>query len=161
EEGRKWAEKAIKLDKELVESHLSLGIYHLFYAWDWDAARRELDKVLAQKPDYAEAHHYMGHYYEAVRRLDLAEREVRDAVRLDPGSLLNQNELGWTLFFQGRDEEALKVLQDLRDADPTFLLARESLAFLHAIRDEYKKAMEEADALRRHAYVWPGADAIR
>src|SRR5262249_21351609 len=103
----------------------------------------------------------MGHYYEAAGQPDLAEREMRDAVRLDPGSLFNQNELGWTLFFQRRDEEALKVLQDLRDADPTFLLARESLAFLRAIRSEHDKAMEEADALRRHAYVWPGADAIR
>jgi serine/threonine protein kinase/tetratricopeptide (TPR) repeat protein len=160
EKGKDWAVRAIELDKELVEPHVSLAIYHLFYTWDWGAAGSELDKALAQKRDFAEAHHYKGHYYEATGRLDLAERELRRAVELDPGSPINRHELGWNLLLQRRYPEALEELRRTSDADPTFLLARESLAILFALRGDHAQALVEAHALRERAQGWLDADAI-
>jgi serine/threonine protein kinase/tetratricopeptide (TPR) repeat protein len=159
EEGRKWALKAIELDKELVEPHLSLAIYHLFYAWKWDAARSELDTVLARKPDFADAHHFKGHYYEATGQLDLAEQEMRLAVELDPGSIPNRHEVGWTLFLHGRHQKALEEFRLTRNADPTFLFARESLAMVLALLGDHGEALKEAKALREDAHGWLEADA--
>jgi serine/threonine-protein kinase len=160
EKGKDWALRAIELDKELVEPHVSLASFYLFYTWDWDAARSELDKALAQKQDFAEAHHYKGHYYEATCRLDLAEREMRRAVELDPGSPINRHELGWTLLLQRRYPEALEEFRRTSNADPTFLLARESLAILFALLGDHAQALVEAHALRERAHGWLDADAI-
>ncbi len=153
EKGKDWALSAIRLDKELVEPHVSLAIYYLFYTWDWDAARSELDKALAQKRDFAEAHHYKGHYYEATGRLDLAEPELRRAVELDPGSPINRCELGWTLLLRRRYPEALKELRRTSNADPTFLLARESLAILFALLGDHTQALVEAHAHQERAWM--------
>jgi TolB-like protein len=160
EKGKDWALRAIELDKELVEPHVSLASYYTFYAWDWVAARSELNKALAQRRDFAEAHHYNGHYYEAMSQLELAEGEMRRAVELDPGSPINRHELGWTLLLQRRYPEALEELRRTSRADPTFLLARESLALLFALLGDHAQALKEARALRERAHGWLNADAI-
>jgi TolB-like protein/Tfp pilus assembly protein PilF len=157
EKGQQWALQALKIDRELLEPHFSLAIYNLLYAWDWHAARSELDTVLAKKPDFAEAHHYKAHYYEATCRLDLAEQEMKLAVKVDRGSPVNRHELGWTLMYQHRYEEALQELRLTQSTDPTFLLTHESLAIVLSLLGHQAEALKEAETIRDHL---PEADAV-
>ena len=45
-EARKAAKKSILLDSKQAFGHEVLSYIHLFYDWDWEAAKSEYDKAL-------------------------------------------------------------------------------------------------------------------
>ncbi len=50
--------KALELDENLAESHLSLAMVKFFFDWDWEGAPASFKHALALKPSFADAHHY-------------------------------------------------------------------------------------------------------
>jgi hypothetical protein len=71
------AERAVILAPDSGDTHLALGIVKLQYDWDWDAARRELERALELSPGNPLAVHWRERWLEAMNRapspaLDLA-----------------------------------------------------------------------------------------
>ncbi|MFH1278382.1 MAG: tetratricopeptide repeat protein [Candidatus Eisenbacteria bacterium] len=74
-----------------------------------------LEKAVSLDPNRAKAHLYLGLAYRARRDVEKEMAELRRAHELDPNDPLIGLELGTTLAFEGRGEEAASVLSDLRD----------------------------------------------
>ncbi len=81
------AVKALELDDGLSEAHTALATVRMFYEWDWDGAEKELQRAIKLNPSSAEAYHLYGEYFNALNRLEPAERELERAHELDPLSL--------------------------------------------------------------------------
>ncbi len=140
---RAAANRALALDSTLADAHTALGFIHLFYDWDWRAARERLEQALALDSRYGEARLFHAWYFVAVNRLDDAIGEVREAVADEPISLILNTRLGSMLMFAGRTDEALAQFNRVLELDPGYRLAHLDLARTYAARGEYAKALGE------------------
>ena len=107
---REPALKAIALDEQLAEAHISLGNIKCHYDWDWAGSEQELRRALELDPGSLDAHLYYGILLMHLGRHDEAIREGQIAVQLDPVSSGTQSALGRILYRARRYEEAFPHL---------------------------------------------------
>ena len=88
---RKAAERALEIDEELAEAHVSLGHVKLFFDWDLKAAEGEFKRAIDLNPNYATAHQWYGDCLMLQNRRDEALAEKRRALELDPLSLVHHH----------------------------------------------------------------------
>ena len=140
-QAERHARKALELDSGLAEAHVSMGMYLMFYAWDWEAAGKELSHAVELKPRYADARHYYGHYLESQGRTNEALLQWQRAWQLDPLSPIINAELGYTHYFAGNWDETIKHSRKALELDPNFLLAYQFLAQAFEQKGDYQEAL--------------------
>ena len=82
------AAKALELDPNLAEGHVSMAVVLLQYEFDWPAAEQALKKAIDLSPNLADAHHYYALYLAGLERHDEARKAIDRALELDPLSLM-------------------------------------------------------------------------
>lgn len=87
-EWRTAAFKAIELDHDSAEAHVSLGFLLLNHDWNWTEAERELKRAIQLNPNLAEAHVWYSADLGPMGRLDEAVAEGARGVQLSPYSHL-------------------------------------------------------------------------
>jgi len=126
-QARQWAEKALKLDDTLAETHTALANVAQ-QEWDWAGAEREYRRAIELNPGYPLARIWYAQYLYAMQRFEEAVTQARFAQQLDPGSLLVNTWAGAAYFFAGRVEEAMAAWQKALELDPGYPDASIALA---------------------------------
>ena len=126
-QARQWAEKALKLDDTLAETHTALANVAQ-QEWDWAGAEREYRRAIELNPGYPLARIWYAQYLYAMQRFEEAVTQARFAQQLDPGSLLVNTWAGAAYFFAGRVEEAMASWQKALELDPGYPDASIALA---------------------------------
>jgi TolB-like protein/DNA-binding winged helix-turn-helix (wHTH) protein/Tfp pilus assembly protein PilF len=85
EKAREALQKALQLDPELAEAHLSFGCLEFSTFWNWAEAERELKRAIELNPNLADAHACYSDYLDSMGRFDEGVREYLRALELDPG----------------------------------------------------------------------------
>lgn len=116
------AGKAVEIDGQNAEAHAALGFARM-YNWDWEAAKRELDRALELNPSYSSAHVWRASWNVIHYRFDEAVADVERARDLDPLSLITQTQVGWIYQFVGRDADAIALFRRVLATDPKFMWA--------------------------------------
>jgi CheY-like chemotaxis protein/Tfp pilus assembly protein PilF len=75
------------------------------------AARRTLENLIGELPDYADSHDLMGHVQMEQGELGEALKTYQTAATLTPGCLLRLQRCGSLGFYTGHREEALRMLE--------------------------------------------------
>ena len=145
--------KALEIEDTLAEAHGSLGICSLFYDWDWTSAERQFLRALELNPGYALSHHQYALYLMAMGRLEEALREEKQALELDPLSLLFSTVLGWVFLFARQYDRAIKQCRRTLELDPNFSMAHWQLGRAW----EQKGMLKEAITAFRKAVNLSGA----
>jgi DNA-binding winged helix-turn-helix (wHTH) protein len=110
------AEKALRLDPNLGESHYAAGqllwgvVRNRFLA---ERATREFKLALKLNPNLDEAHHHLGQVYLNVGLLDQAVAELEKTLQLQPGDHNAIRRLGIALVYRGRYEEGLRTFRQV------------------------------------------------
>ena len=94
--------KALEIDETLAEAHAALGLVNMCYDWDWPAAEIEFTRAVELNPKYAMAHQRLGLFFQLQGRFDIALRELKFAVELDPLSPQLFASFGGTFFPDAR-----------------------------------------------------------
>lgn len=103
--------------KGVVENTNSSVLLHegheLFFAEppDFRGAAVAFEKVVSQRPDWAEGHYWLGTTYESLSREEEAEREWLIAIELDSSDSRPIISLGILRLGQKRFEEAIALLE--------------------------------------------------
>jgi serine/threonine-protein kinase len=129
EEAREEAEHALRLQPDLPEAHLALGLYHYWGRRADDRALREFETARAGLP--AETINYIGAVQRRQGKFDDAIRSQYQAVQLDPRSPRHLFELATSLQYTRRYEEADRVLDRALTIAPDFIAARVFKALVH------------------------------
>jgi len=114
-----YAAKALELDDNLADAHVSMAMCLGSTKRDWKRAEREFRRALELNPSSANGHYWYAFTLLALeRRWDEAIREITVAVKLDPFSQIIAMNKAKILFFAGRREEAMVQFRSALDMNP-------------------------------------------
>ncbi|MFA5833606.1 MAG: protein kinase [Bacteroidota bacterium] len=120
---KKAALKALELDASLPEAHTSLGFTLMHYDWNWSEAEKEFRTSLELNPSYAMGQSWYAYFLTVTGRFDEAVAARKHAQELDPLSIVISSEIGLTLYFSGKFQEAIDQYQTVLRSDPSFYAA--------------------------------------
>ena len=117
------ARKALELDPDLAEAHVSLGYSALVYDWNYPEAEKEFRKAMELRPDYATAHQFYAYYLTAMGDVDQAIAERKRAVSIEPKSPLLNTALGEAYYQARQFRESIGPNQEALSIDPHYAVA--------------------------------------
>jgi Tfp pilus assembly protein PilF len=149
---RAAAERAIALDPSLGDAHADLAFVDFYWLRDSAGARREFQRALALEPRSAMVHHWYATFLMTIRAFPLALREINSAQALDSESTAILTDKGLILFYSGKSDDALKLLEQLEQTAPAFPSLHRYLASIDLDRGDNAGFLREleADAAIRH-----------
>jgi len=103
---RKAAERALALQPELAEAHLSMGYVHYWGRRDYDAALAEFDKARKTLPNSANVLTASAFVHRRQGKMEQALDELERSAALDPRYNLLAREIGSTFVYMRRYAEA-------------------------------------------------------
>ena len=145
--------KALRLDPNLAEAHAAVGKVLNFAEIDLTGSIREFERAIELKPNYATAHHWLG----AGPLVDLGQFEDaiahgKRAIELDPLSPIINADLGLTLYFARRYDDAGAQLRKALAIDSTFAYSLYNLGMVLQLKGDlpgaiaqYEKAKQFSD----------------
>jgi len=134
------ARRALELDAEVADAHVTLGIERLFWGWDRAAAELELQTAIRQNSNLALAHAVYGLILAVGRRNEEALKAARHARELDPLSLFINVGVAWIHHFGGRPADAIRTALNAREIFPGFEEAGNVLTASYEALGRYEEA---------------------
>jgi TolB-like protein/Tfp pilus assembly protein PilF len=127
---RAAANKALQIDGNLADAHVSLGMVAFGEKLDLREAKREFERAIQLNPNYALAHYCLGYsVLLALGNHDQAIAALKRAIELDPVSGVINTNLGCAYMLARRYPEAIAQLRKTIELNPGF-------AYAHAILGE-------------------------
>jgi adenylate cyclase len=150
------ARKALELDSDLADGHVSLAPV-LYNRYDWAGAERELRQAIRLEPNHVLGHYWLGVATAVQGKLDEALDEMEKAAGLDPLSRPAVLAPATVLYLKRRFEDALTYLDDLERrtgfrADYTRGMVELALGRSEAALEHVRKGLAgplETDPIRR------------
>ncbi|HSL20309.1 MAG TPA: protein kinase [Vicinamibacterales bacterium] len=115
------ARRALEIDPQLAEAHLTLAVGRLFYGWNTAEAEKSFKRAIQLKPTLALAHSFYAFCLWAQDRLPEALEEAREGLALDPLSLPANMTLGWVLLRMRAFEEVVAQGRRTLALDPAYM----------------------------------------
>jgi tetratricopeptide (TPR) repeat protein len=140
EAARTAAERALTIDPQLADAHVSLAEIEEAYDWNWPAAEKEYRRAIALNSTLAAAHLWYGMFLRDQNRMPEAMPELRRAEELEPLSVLGAMNMAHGLMKAGDSKGALERAQRAVDLDPELPTASLLLA------SAYRKVDDNGDA---------------
>jgi tetratricopeptide (TPR) repeat protein len=140
---RDAARRALQLDNEISEPHVSLAVADMLFFHDYREAQTSLQKALALDPNSAYAHEVTCWFNAEMGRVQEAIVECRKAVELEPLSLLYNLGLSVSYFFARDYEQSLQQASRTLEIDPNYSLAIAQIGSVYEARGDYKAAIEQ------------------
>ena len=137
--------KAIELDPNHAESHLSLATIKFYHNWDFDGAEVSLNKAHALGLNSSLFNQVHGWFLIAKGDFEKAIEKIQQALVLDPLSLPLMSTLGDAYSFACRFEEALAQFDKIIEMEPNFRRAFESRGMAYLAMGEYEKAIKDLE----------------
>lgn len=146
--------KGLEIDDTLAEAYGVLGLYYLYYEWNWAAAQEHIQRALLLDPGRALIHHEHGLYLAAMGRLEEAMAAEKKALALDPLSLLYNTAVGRILYLERQYDRAAEELRKTFELDTNFHMTHGQLGLVY----EQKGRFDEAIASFQRAIDLSGSD---
>src|SRR5437879_4924603 len=123
---KEYAQKALELDAELPEAHLSLACA-LGGAFDWRNAQIEFDRAIQLNPNLAWAYEIYAWFLGGLGRLDEAIAKDKKAIEVDTLIHSVQSALAYFLYHARRYDDAIVQIKKTLELDPASTIARHLL----------------------------------
>ena len=114
---KEFAQKALELDPELAEAHMSLALA-LVAAYDWRNGLKEFDRALELNPNLAFAYELQAWTVNGLGRFDEAIAKTRKAVELDPLNPFFQMSLSFYQYWARQYDDAIAQARKTLEMDP-------------------------------------------
>ena len=153
DKSRTLARRALELDPQNPEAHISLASVDMWFFWNFPEAETEIRKALALDPSSAYGHQVSCWFELEMGRVQEAITECHKAVELDSLSLIYNNMLGEMYYFKRDYNHAIEQQNKTLEIDPKYTDAVASLGNAYEQMGNYKQAMEQwvkLDQLQGH-----------
>ncbi|HMK20647.1 MAG TPA: adenylate/guanylate cyclase domain-containing protein [Chitinophagaceae bacterium] len=135
--------KAIGLDPNHAESHLSLATIQFYHNWDFEGAEASLNKAQDLGLNSSLFNQVHGWFLIAKGDFEKAIEKIQQALALDPLSLPLISTLGDAYSFAGRFDEGLEQYNKLIEMEPNFRRGFEGRGMIYLAMGENEKAVKD------------------
>jgi len=135
--------KAIELDPNHAESHLSLATIKFYHNWDFEGAEASLNKAQDLGLNSSLFNQVHGWFLIAKGDFEKAIEKIQQALALDPLSLPLMSTLGDAYSFAGRFEEGLAQYNKIIELEPNFRRGFEGRGMIYLAMGENEKAVKD------------------
>jgi TolB-like protein/Flp pilus assembly protein TadD len=125
---KELAQKALALDPELADAHLSLGIA-LVSTFDWRGGEKEIKRALELNPNLALAYDAYAWVLTLTGRFDEAAPKTEKELELDPLNPLLNTSVGYYLYLARRYDEGIAQLRRTLELDANNAVAHSVLGW--------------------------------
>jgi len=139
---REATSRALALDSDLSDAHVFLG-FVMIVDGDDGGAEREYQRAIDLNPNSGLAFHFLCQLRYAQGRLEEALNYQRQALEIDPLSLIFNREYASKLFWSRRYDEAIAQFRKTIELEPGFPSAHYGLALAHQMKGNYAESVEE------------------
>ena len=134
---------ALKVNRNLVDAHLTLARVNLRYDWDFAAAERALQRAIEIEPKNALAHQQYAEFLALMGRRQEAEDALARARRLDAHSLPINQTFGMLAYYANQYPQAIERLQQVLTLDANYVPAHQSLGLAYEQAGQSQEAVLE------------------
>jgi DNA-binding winged helix-turn-helix (wHTH) protein/tetratricopeptide (TPR) repeat protein len=152
---RAAAERALRLDPEVADAHVTLLHIHMDFDKDFAAATQDLEKARRLGLDTASFWHYSAMWHAQQGRIEEGLADMRRARALEPMTLLLSSNYALILFNARRYDEAIALLTPIIEANPGFDTGRSVLARALTATGRFDQALAQLQA-RKDVGAWQG-----
>jgi serine/threonine protein kinase/tetratricopeptide (TPR) repeat protein len=158
---RAAALKALDLDADLPEAHMTMALTHVLADWDWEQAEKEFRAALRLNARHAPTLLFYGLFSVAAGDVEEGIARARRARDLDPLSSITNIGVAWAYLFAHDYAAAIIALRQTLDLEPTFRQAQGALCAAYTFAGQYEQA---ARVLAENRHVWgipvPGTEVL-
>lgn len=137
------AKKALKIDSQLGEAHISLASLLTNDEWDWLNAKNEYKLGLEMNPNYATGHHWYAEWLMFQGNFDEALEEISKAVQLDPVSQGILTDRALILYYARQYDKAIKQIMLALQLDANFSSSHRILSLCYQAKGMFDQAIAE------------------
>lgn len=142
EKAKDQANKAIRMDDQLSESHLALAKSSFWCDWDFEHTGSAIKKAIQLAPGTSDIHGFNSTYLMATGRLEEALIEAQLATKLDPLSQNIRFHLGELYYRSERYIEALEIFDAILAGNPFFKQVSIFKAWSHLLLGDPEAAIK-------------------
>jgi len=153
---REAALKALALDDSLAEVHLAMGMYKMYFEWNWTDAEHYLQRSLSINPSLVDAHYHYAWLLELLRDDGKALEHGEKTRALSPLSPFYNGWLADQYRAVGRYEQAIAQAHYTISLNERYPLGWFALGNTHAELADYDQAITAHEHLR-DSYFWSWA----
>jgi len=137
---RQYALKALELDPNLPQVHITMARYHQQMEWNRDAAEGEFRRAVDLNPSYSEAHQALAVFLLQARRFDEALAGFQLARDLDPLNLAPATAVAWLHYYSGDYDQAAAECRKVLDIEPGYFEALCCMAMISELSQDFAAA---------------------
>jgi DNA-binding winged helix-turn-helix (wHTH) protein/Flp pilus assembly protein TadD len=156
------ANRAVRLDNNLADAHIALGMVSLIDTRDFARAEREFRRAIGLNPHLPLAQGELALCLAAVGRTEEAVSHAREAKALDPLSIRAATDLGIVFYYSHRFMEGETEFEEALKLDPysyrTYVNLGKTYLALGRF-DDARRVLEEAALLSNHDPLADGLTA--
>jgi serine/threonine-protein kinase len=135
--------KALEIDDQLAEAHISLAAIRTFYEWDWLDAERDFKQGIRLNCNSVKGHHWYACSLTSQGRFEEGFGEMKLAHELEPFSLIINRDIGRHYYFLRRYDQAIDKCCKTLETDPSFFLAHFYLIPAYEQKGMFEEAINE------------------
>jgi tetratricopeptide (TPR) repeat protein len=145
EQARRAATIALQLEPNNVRAHVTMARIHIVYDWDWDSAKRELQRAATLAPGNVDVRSGEARLSATLGRRDDALTQIKAAVAQDA---LDADLLQLLSTYQearGNLEEAEAAMRRALNVRPTYAYGHYNLGLIYLERRDREHALREME----------------
>src|SRR4051812_1340960 len=135
--------KALQIDSNSGEAHISLAFCLDGFDWNFASAGSEFQKGIKLSPNYATGHHWYAWYLSLLGQYGEAIAEMKKAETLDPLSLIINADLAELLLLAHSYDESIEQSRKTIAMDRNFALAHNQLGQVLLQKHRINEAIAE------------------
>lgn len=152
--------KALRLDNNLAQGHLALGMVAFYYEWNWREAEQNFRKSIDLDPHYSGVYLWESQYLAAIGDTPQALQQALKARKLNPVSMVAMMHLGSAYYWDRQYDKAAETFQNALAQDPTFARVHSRLGIVLMAQKDYSSAIREFQETERLSGPDPYIDAL-
>lgn len=147
------ADRAIEIDPDLAEAHLAVGMYKIYYEWDFAEGEAAFNRALAINPNLVLAHYHLAWLFELLGRGEDAIRAGEQTKDLDPLSPFFSGWLAEQYRYAGMYDKSIAEAESTLQLRRNYPVARLVLGETYMELGRIDEAIEQHEMLRDN-YYW-------
>ena len=146
------AQRALEFDPDLAEAHLAVGMYKIYYEWDFAGGEDAFLRALELNPSLVDAHYHYAWLLELLLRHEESIKYGEYTKELNPLSPFYTAWLADQYRDAGMYEQAIKEAKTTLELNPKYPVAWIALGQTYLDMGRFDEAIEAHEHLRNNRF---------